>query len=106
MSGTKVYGASDDLIEIEGDYTGEYNCYGTDDSDKGVLLVFSDGTLLEVKYGKGDECIWAITLLKKGSLFDRIDLCEVESEEGHSDIAYFKPGIKFVYAAQDWEKED
>ena len=46
---TKCYGASDDLVEVEGDVNGEVGSYGTDDRDRGVLMIFSDGTLLEVK---------------------------------------------------------
>jgi len=60
--GTKVYGSSDDLIEVEGEVRGEVCSYGTDDRDQGVLLFFSDGTVLEVKYGKLDDAIWGITL--------------------------------------------
>lgn len=64
--GTIVYGSSDDLIEVEGGKcAGEVGCYGTDNREHGVLLVFSDGTLLEVKYGKNDEGIWEVKLVKK-----------------------------------------
>lgn len=49
---TKVYGASDDLIEFDGDLRGEVGCYGTDEKEHGVLVVFSDGTLLDIQYGK------------------------------------------------------
>ena len=51
---TKVYGASDDLIEFDGDVTGEVGHFGTDDNERGDLIIFSDGTLLEIKYGKAD----------------------------------------------------
>lgn len=54
-AGTSVYGAGDDLIEFDGEFTGEHGCYGTDDREQGVLVVVSDGTILEVKYGKGGE---------------------------------------------------
>jgi hypothetical protein len=101
----KVYGASDDLIEFEGDVHGEIGCYGTDDRDQGVLLMFSDATVLEVKYGKSDAAIWGITLLKKGRLFDRIDQCTDEDAEVHSDVARFNAGVSWVYAATgSWEK--
>ena len=104
MAGTKVYGASDDLIEVEGEITGEVGCYGTDDRDKGVLLMFSDGTVLEVKYGKNDEAIWQVKALKKGSLFIGIEECDNEDADPYSDIATFKPGIKWAYAATEWER--
>lgn len=103
--GTRVYGASDDLIEFEGDITGEVGCYGTDDDKHGVLVIMPDGTHLEVKYGKGDEAIWGVVLLKKGTHFDRIEQCENEDDEIYSDIAYFNPGMTGnAYAATEWEK--
>lgn len=101
---TKVYGASDDLIEFTGGISGEVSAYGTDDEDHGVLLVFSDGTILEAKYGKMDKGIWGIVAHKTGSLFDRVDLCEDDSGDDYSDVAYFKPGLKWAYAAKDWER--
>ena len=64
---TKVYGCSDDLIEFDGDVHGEVGCYGTDDREKGVLLYFSDGTILEAKYGKMQMGIWEVKLHNAGS---------------------------------------
>lgn len=103
---TKVYGASDDLIEFEGDVQGEVGYHGRDeDEDEGTLLVFDDGTLLAVKYGKpGGLAVWSVTPLKKGSLFERIDICDDENADIYSDVAHFKDGLKTVYAAKVWEK--
>jgi hypothetical protein len=100
---TNVYGASDDLIEFEGDFTGEVGCYGTDDRDKGVLVVMSDGTILEVKYGKHDRGIWEVKLIKSGDLFIGIKPCDDEDADPYSDVATFKSGIKWAYAATTWE---
>ena len=101
---TRVYGASDDLIEFEGDVRGEVGCYGTDDQEHGVLLICSDGTLLEAKYGKADMAIWGITLIKQGDLFEGLELCNDEDAKTYSDVAHFKPGLKWIYAAKEWEK--
>jgi hypothetical protein len=100
----KVYGASDDLIEFEGDVYGEVGCYGTDDEEHGVLVMFSDGTILEVKYGKLDLGIWGITLLNMGTCFDHIAQCTDENAEIYSDIAYFRDGLKWAYASKEWER--
>lgn len=101
---TKVYGASDDLVEFDGDFRGEIRCYGTDDREHGVLVMMSDGTVLEVKYGKDDKAIWGVRLLRKGSLFIGIELCVDEDAKPYSDVATFKHGIKWAYAAtSDWE---
>lgn len=101
---TKVYGCSDDLIEFDGDFRGEVGCFGTDDRDNGVLVALSDGTFLEVKFGKNDEGIWEVKLVKKGELFDRIDQCDDADADPYSDVAHFKAGIKWAYAAKEWEK--
>lgn len=94
----KVYGASDDLIEIEGDFREEDGCYAClDDEHDPHYLIFSDGTILTIIYGKDIGGIWEIKLISKGSLFDRIDVCLDDEADIYSDIAYFKDGIKFVY---------
>jgi hypothetical protein len=101
---TQVYGASDDLIEFEGDVGGEVGCFGTDDRDHGVLVAFSDGTLLEVKYGKGDTGIWGIHVYREGDLFLRVEQCSDEDAERYSDTAFFADGLKWARAATEWER--
>jgi len=58
-----VYGASDDLIEIEGDLREEFSYPCGDDDDKKVYLGFSDGTLLSVRY----DGYWRFGRMVKGS---------------------------------------
>ena len=99
---TKVYGKSDDLVDFDGDVWGEVGCFGTDDSERGVLVVFSDGTMLEVKYGKLGQGIWGINALKRGPLLDRIDLCDDADAEIYSDVAHFRDGLKWAIAATEW----
>ena len=103
---TKVYGVSDDLVEFDGDVSGEIGCYGTDDNEHGVLVAFSDGTLLEVKYGKGDSAVWGISVIHSGALFDRKEDCPIENQDtdDYSDKVFFKDGLKWAYAATEWEK--
>jgi hypothetical protein len=104
-NGTKVYGASDDLIEFDGDVGGEVGCYNTDaDDHPGVMVVFSDGTILIVKYGKAKMAIWQVTVFKRGELFDRIEECSDEDADPYSDVAFFRPGLKWAFAAKGWEK--
>lgn len=102
--GTKIYGASDDLIEFEGDVRGEVGCYGTDDREHGVLLVCSDGTLLEVQYGKADLAVWGITLFRIGDLYSDIELCNDEDASPHSDVVTFHDGLRWIYASTEWER--
>lgn len=56
MSEVMIYGASDDLIEVEGALVAEFNAF---DEDEGVYLAFSDGTMLRVVYDDGG--VWRIT---------------------------------------------
>ena len=50
-----VYGASDDLIEIEGDIREEFNIQNEEEGD---LLAFSNGVVLRVTYSSGG--VWRI----------------------------------------------
>jgi len=56
----KVYGASDDLVEVEGDknWEDEYGCY-----DKDVIIYFNDCTVLRMHY----DGAWKATVENKGS---------------------------------------
>jgi hypothetical protein len=102
---TEIYGRSDDLVEFEGDVSGECGYYAPEDDADGGLIVCSDGTLLVVKYGKpGLGGVWGLTLLKAGDLFDRIEVCTDEDAERHSDTAHFKDGMKSAWFAARWEK--
>lgn len=101
---TTVYGESDDLIEVNGDVRGEVGCYGTDERPHGVLLVFSDGTILEAKYGKGDMGVWGLATLCKGDKLKEITPCADEDARPHSDVAHFDDGVTWAYAAKEWER--
>lgn len=100
---TKIYGQSDDLVELEGDLTGEVSCFRSA-GDCGELVVLSDGTILNIQYGKPGKAIWKVDLLEKGSLFDRIEICTDEDGKPYSDVAHFKDGLNWAYSAGRWER--
>ncbi len=105
--GTRVYGASDDLVEFEGDLSGEFGCFGSGDEDGalGVLIAFSDGTVLAVRYGKpGLGGVWAITVLRQGEMFLRREECSDEDADPYSDQVFFKAGPLKAWAAKDAER--
>jgi hypothetical protein len=56
-----IYGASDDLIEVEGDIREEFG----HDGEHPALLAISDGTLLRVVHDA--EGVWRISTVRKGS---------------------------------------
>jgi len=57
-----------------------------------------------VKYGKNDAAIWGVVAIHKGALFDRIDTCEDEDAKRYSDTAHFRDGLKWAFAAKEWER--
>lgn len=59
-----ITGASDDLIEVDGDICEEF-AISSEDAADGVVLAISDGTLLNVFYD--DDGIWRITRAFMGS---------------------------------------
>ena len=79
----KVYGTSDDLVELEGSkyQENEIGCYGSD-----VIIAFDDGAVIRVSYGKPEGAIWEITLLKKGTAGNAVFICYDEDDEIYSDI--------------------
>ena len=94
---TEVYGASDDLIEVEGDIVGEH-C-DTNLSNKPCFVILSDGTILSIRYGKEIGAIWEITVIRKGWLLIKVDTCIDEDAPRYSDTAHFDSGIEWAYAA-------
>lgn len=66
----KIYGSSDDLIEIDGDIRGEFYLQN---SDENSYLGLSDGTLISVLYDS--DGIWRFNVLRKGlSNIKKVDL--------------------------------
>lgn len=97
---TKIYGASDDLVEFEGDLCGEVNAYALDD---GVLVVLSDATIMRWDYTEG---LWRATLIQKGGLFGEHVSCVASTDEDgdYSDTVTMADGIKWGFAAREWER--
>jgi hypothetical protein len=62
LNRVEVYGASDDLIEVDGaGISEEYGVYG----HRNNRLTFDDGTVLNVDYD--DDGCWNITRVKEGA---------------------------------------
>jgi hypothetical protein len=96
MSEVRITGASDDLIEIEGDLSEEFGHYsgGRDrDKDEGALLAFSDGHVLRVRYD--EDGIWRVTVIAKGtSEFPKV---EGSVSDDTSDVVTLRgPALSWV----------
>lgn len=77
-----IYGASDDLIEVEGDLREEFNPYSNDDAEPDYLA-FSDGTVLSVVYAK-DGC-WRINRVVTGAAVYEKSEAEGSDTDNYSD---------------------
>ncbi len=60
----KVYGHSDDCIEVEGDIEDEFNYNYSEDDPTAKFLSFSDGTVIKVTYGL-DGADWQLSIFAK-----------------------------------------
>ena len=91
---TRVYGASDDLVEIENSLysDAEIGCFNRD-----VRLEFYDGTIIRIGYPKEDAAIWWIEVEKQGTATQELSVCNDEDAEIYSDIFEIDAEVK-VYA--------
>jgi hypothetical protein len=90
--GTIIYGASDDLIECEGEFTDEWYA-----NESGNHVTASDGTVLHIIYGKAG--IWRIAVIKAGPLFARLDAMPADADgdgDRYTDVAYFAAGLESI----------
>jgi len=76
----KIYGRSDDLIEIDGDI---YDEIGWHPSEK-CYITISDGTVISIEYS--DEGIWRIAMLREGSGDPEIIYAPSDDDDNYSDV--------------------
>lgn len=79
----RIYGASDDLVEIEGSnyQEDEIGCF-----DYNVRIWFKDGTVILVGYGKEYAAVWWIKVEQSGAGNWTLTECNDEDAEIYSDI--------------------
>lgn len=79
----RVYGTSDDLVEIEGSRypSDEIGCF-----DSNVRIFFRDGTVILVGYPKKNAAIWWIDVEKKGIAEQTLTACDDEDADIYSDV--------------------
>ena len=95
MATVTVYGASDDLIELEGDIREEFNPHaGYSDDPKPDYLAFSDGTVLSVLYGP-DGCWW-VRRVHKGTAEMTHVPAEDSSGENYTDRVTLTGDLRWV----------
>ena len=79
----RVYGCSDDLVEIEG---AKYPDDEVDCFDRDLRIGFKDGTVIQIGYPKNGMAVWWIEVLKHGSGTYILDYCNDEDAEIYSDV--------------------
>lgn len=95
ITGTVVTGASDDLIELDGELCEEFGTYHCGDG----RMAFSDGTLLTVKYDS--DGLWRFKLIFKGSLYDhKIEGCVNDDTD---DVVHFKEGLLWAVFSKNMD---
>ena len=79
----KIYGHSDDLVEIEGSgyIEDEICCF-----DHDVIIEFYDGTVIRIGYNKPNLAIWYINIEKQGTALHRLTVCNDEEADIYSDV--------------------
>lgn len=87
----KIYGCSDDLVEIYGSVykEDEIGCF-----DHDVRIRFFDGTIIRIGYPKKDLGVWWIEVEKQGTAKQALTLCDDEDDDIYSDIFEIDAEIK------------
>lgn len=87
----KVYGASDDLVEIDNSQykEDEIGCY-----DHDVRIRFLDGTIIRVGYPKDGLDVWWVEIEKQGTAEHKLTICDDEDTRIYSDIFEIDSEIK------------
>ncbi len=97
-----VYGASDDIIVVDGQIHEEFPWqepgYGQPSGD---LLAFSDGTVLRVAFDLDGSGNWRITPLAQGAA--KLTVAQTAEEDG-TDTATLDGDIQWVVQGMGWVK--
>jgi hypothetical protein len=91
----KLYGASDDLIELDGDIDDEfYIGDGADEGGEGGCVGLSDGTVLGVIYDH--DGVWRFTIKKNGTSEVQITGNDPDDKNNYSDTVTITGPIKWA----------
>lgn len=101
----RIYGASDDLIEIEKEQDGKWEpLEEIGGYDTEIKIIFEDGTEILCGYPKKSGAIWWIKILKQGSADQTLTACNNEDDEIYSDI--FVIDLDEAHSTIIWRKSN
>ncbi|WP_328344610.1 hypothetical protein [Micromonospora sp. NBC_00421] len=86
-----VYGASDDIIEVDGDISAEFPYRNAEPATLG----FSDGTLLRITYTNAG--IWRISPIVRGAADLTIEQAPENDDSNYSDRATLSGAVWVVH---------
>ena len=92
MATITIYGASDDLVVVEGDLLEEFSFYPQDDEAR--LIGISDGTLLRVRYD--EDGVWRLTLVHQGTAEMEKQEAPADDQDNYSDRVTLTGDIEWV----------
>ena len=99
MKTITISGASDDLIELEGDIREEYSPH---DDEGPNLLAFSDGTVIGVKYA--DDGCWRLNRLQKGTADYSKKEADGPDTDNYTDRVTLKGDLKWCVLGSNMAK--
>ena len=94
----RVYGHSDDCIEVEGDIRDEFSYNYSEDEPTAKFLAFSDGTALKITYGLDDAC-WRIGVYATGSAVKHTPA----TGGNYTDVVEIAADIKWVVVGEEFQ---
>ncbi len=97
MAKVTLSGASDDLIELDGDLLEEWEGVGADEEP--IFVGFSDGTLASVRFGV-DGSYWRINVLWRGTATITHEPATDEDDD-YSDKLTLEGDIAWVVCGSD-----
>lgn len=97
----KVYGAIDDLIEVEGDIREEFGYHYSESDPTAKFLAFSDGTALKITYGL-DDCCWRISVYASNPESNVKHTPATSEDSGYTDVVVIEADIKWVVVGEQF----
>lgn len=94
-----IYGASDDLIEVEGDIREEFSPYQEHGEESRKYLAFSNGTVISILFSS--DGVWRITPVRGSAAITQAD---GDDEDNYSDVAEIEGDINWVVLGSDFAK--
>jgi hypothetical protein len=102
MRSVKIYGRSDDLIEVDGDFEDEFNPPYCD----WAYLHFDEGTVLKIGYDLVDDKGWHIEVVRAGLARSTFRDPEMDDGDHYTDVLELHCEDAYLKSAKLWSAPD